>query len=258
MPTEANDGVPVKDVVLRVECELGQAVRDNRDTHRDLETWAAAIVLTLETDATGSVIPTAGVNGPWGAGKFGVSFDAGVTAKSTRTALVTASFLLKDLTKAKCPPHSTSPLSDPLGLTLWIDRALADLKDEPGEFLKKESKSLGYTVSFSVDTTAGATPGFTLTKWTGSSPIGLDRKDLNTLEIAMASGVDETTSLERVPSPSPKERKMGTFFMRYNSGTEKPEFFRRKTIKSSSTTSDRLNAILNQLTLKQLNTTLGR
>jgi hypothetical protein len=183
MPTQQNDGISVSRVVDRVKCELGKALEDNPS----FGSWAGVITLTLEVDQTGAVVPSTSLVGPFNAGTYGLDLSAGVTAKSVQTSLVNIYFPVYELLAfaERCPIGPTNQLEDSLGLKEWVDRTLT-LKTNEGALFKDKDKAIGYTLEFDLDLTAGVTPGFTFTRVSGKAGLSVDRKTVNTLEIALA------------------------------------------------------------------------
>jgi hypothetical protein len=182
-PTEQNDGISINRVVDRVKCELGRALADNSS----LESWAGVITLTLEVDQTGSVIPSSSLAGPFGAGTYGLDISAGVTGKSVQTSLVNVYFPVYELLAFAnaCPIAPRNQLEDSLGLHEWVNRTLS-LRTDEGALFKDKDKAIGYTLEFDLDLTAGITPGFTFSRVSGKVGLSVDRKTVNTLEIALA------------------------------------------------------------------------
>lgn len=172
LPVERNDGISIQRVTERVKCELGQALSLNSE----LLSWAGVIILTLEIDNAGSVLPSATFLGPVGAGTYAVDVSAGLSAKSVQTSLVNVYFPVYDLVASadKCPPEPWHPLEDRLGLKEWVARAL-DLKNSGGLFRDKD-KAIGYTVEFDLEISAGATPGFNFARVTDKTGLSISRK----------------------------------------------------------------------------------
>jgi hypothetical protein len=258
-PTELNDGISINRVVDRVKCELGKALEDNRD----LESWAGVITLTLEVDQTGSVVPSSSLTGPFNTGTYGLDISAGVTGKSVQTSLVNVYFPVYELlTFANaCPIAPKNQLEDTLGLHEWVERTLA-LRQDEGAAFKDKDKAIGYTLEFDLDLTAGITPGFTFTRVSGKAGLSVDRKTVNTLEIALAdAGIKppkRVPILVRVPpKPTSSTAKPAEVPLTVDQKKE-PEvryekhYVTRPGTKVTDDTKKRLDVIIQQLQLKNL------
>jgi hypothetical protein len=151
-----------------------------------------------------------------------------------------------------------------LGLREWVERTLT-LKTDEGATFKDKDKAIGYTLEFDLDLTAGITPGFTFTRVSGKSGLSVDRKTVNTLEIALAdAGIkppQRVPVLVRVPvKPAPgttrpaeaapaedEARKQEAPAFRYEK-----RYVVRPGTKVSDDTKKRLDVIIQQLQLKNL------
>ena len=261
-PTEQNDGISINRIVDRVKCELGMALRDNPA----LGTWAGVITLTLEVDQTGSVIPSSSLTGPFSTGTYGLDISAGVTGKSVQTSLVNVYFPVYELLAFAdaCPIAPTNQLEDSLGLREWVKRTLA-LRPDEGAAFKDKDKAIGYTLEFDLDLTAGISPGFTFTRVSGKAGLSVDRKTVNTLEIALAdAGISPPTPVPvyvRVPvKPKPGEARPAEVAPSADE-TKKSEsqtfrYERRYVVRPGRGVTDdtkkRLDVIIQQLQLKNL------
>ncbi len=261
-PTELNDGVSINRVVDRVKCELGKALEQNSA----LESWAGVITLTLEVDQTGSVVPSSSLTGPFNAGTYGLDISAGVTGKSVQTSLVNVYFPVYELLAFAnaCPIAPKNQLEDALGLREWVERTLA-LRTDEGATFKDKDKAIGYTLEFDLDLTAGITPGFTFTRVSGKAGLSVDRKTVNTLEIALADAgikppqrvsvlvpvpvkpASGTTRPAEVAPPGDEAKKPETPPVRYEK-----RYVVRPGTKVSDDTRKRLDVIIQQLQLKNL------
>jgi len=261
-PTELNDGVSINRVVDRVKCELGKALAQNPT----LESWAGAITLTLEVDQTGSVLPSTSLIGPFNAGTYGLDIVAGVTGKSVQTSLVNVYFPVYELLAfaEACPIAPRNQLEDSLGLREWVERTLA-LKRDEGAAFKDKDKAIGYTLEFDLDLTAGITPGFTFTRASGKTGLSVDRKTVNTLEIALAdAGIKPpglVPALVRVPVQPPPGTTKPAEAPLVEDGAKKQEaptfryekrYVARPGTRVSDDTKKRLDVIIQQLQLKNL------
>jgi hypothetical protein len=261
-PTEQNDGISIKRVVERVKCELGAALQDNGS----LESWAGVITLTLEVDQTGSVVPSASLAGPFNAGAYGLDIGGGVTGKSVQTSLVNVYFPVYELLAFAnaCPIAPKNQLEDSLGLREWVDRTLS-LKADEGAVFKDKDKAIGYTLEFDLDLTAGITPGFTFTRVSSKTGFSVDRKTVNTLEIALADAgiqpprrVPEIVRVPVKPTPGtmkPAQEGAATDDTKKQEG-QKFRYEKRYVVRHGAGVSDdtkkRLDVIIQQLQLKNL------
>lgn len=257
-PTQQNDRVSINRVVDRVKCELGRALADNSS----LESWAGVITLTLEVDQTGSVVPSSSLTGPFGTGTYGLDIGAGVTGKSVQTSLVNVYFPVYELLAFAnaCPVAPRNQLEDSLGLHEWVNRTLS-LRTDEGALFKDKDKAIGYTLEFDLDLTAGITPGFTFTRVSGKAGLSVDRKTVNTLEIALADvGIKpprrELVTMRPLPSkPSGEAKPAGAAITDDNKKTEpspQKRYVTRPGTGVSEDTKRRLDAIIQQLQLKNL------
>ncbi|MGZ5529417.1 MAG: hypothetical protein ACXWJB_12140 [Limisphaerales bacterium] len=186
MPTEQFDGVSVAAVGARVHCELGDAYRELLPRHPELSRWAAGTSLTLAVDQTGSVVPSSTLTGPFNAGTFGVDISLGATGKATRTALKKSYISLAESLTYSCPPAAVNPLQNSLGLKEWIVRVFEAQDADPNPTrLDPKDKAIGYTLEFSLDLAAGATPGFTFSRVSGKGAFAIDSKATHSLDLAL-------------------------------------------------------------------------
>ncbi|WP_152104104.1 hypothetical protein [Bradyrhizobium ottawaense] len=210
-PTEQYDGISINRVVDRVKCELGAALSEEPI----LQSWVGVITLTLEVDHTGSVLPSTSLTGPFNAGTYGLDISAGATGKSVQTSLVNVYFPVYELLAfaEACPIAPRNQLEDSLGLHEWVTRTLS-LKTSEGAVFKDKDKAIGYTLEFDLDLTAGITPGFTFSRVSGKAGLSINRRTVNTLQIALAdAGISppkRIPSYVRVPvRPKPGEGQPG-------------------------------------------------
>lgn len=195
LPYESSDGIAIARVVERVKCELGAAL----SKHKQLSSWAAVMTLTLQVDHSGGVAPSVSMSGPLSPGTYGIDFSVGASTKAARTSLITLYFPVYQAMEfaEACPARVSNYLEDTLGLQVWIDRVFEAGATEGFNFDKE--KAIGHTLEFTLDLTAGFTPGFTFTNWSGKGAFGVGRKGVNTLDVVM---VDAAI----VPMPPPAKR----------------------------------------------------
>jgi hypothetical protein len=140
----ATGGIPVRDIVMRVKCELAEAFDQKvQDPHfRWMADWTAKVDLTLQADASGGFNPGGSYISPiqtesisWGkvTRNFTQDFTLGaglnLSEKATRTEMISFSLSLKELKawrktqRPLCVPDGRE-LAGELGFKEWVDTAL--------------------------------------------------------------------------------------------------------------------------------------
>lgn len=185
--------ISIRRVVDRIQCELGEVVRQNPQERRWLMSWAAGFTLTLRVEEQGSVTPSASslvalAGGP-GGDLFGAGLSATGGANAKRIATMTSRVRLKDAGKFRCEFPAGAGLEGGLGIGEWLDRSIGSINDKDAA---KRPRSIGYTVEFVVLKSGRASADFTLlpVKPPGNFGFGIlgsaQRLDTHTLDIAFA------------------------------------------------------------------------
>ncbi|WP_159007776.1 hypothetical protein [Bradyrhizobium sp. S69] len=164
------DGVPVRDVVQRIKCELNTAISTPLQKAKEDEnlawfkTWTAKIDLTLavsdlaQINPTGSTVsplqnayPNVGPSALGGtaiaaaAQKFTFGFNAAATGQRTRTEDISFTLSMEELEKTPakdCERLLQSQSADSLGFNEWIDTRVFSLvlPDKNGEVILAEGQ----------------------------------------------------------------------------------------------------------------------
>ncbi len=155
---QATGGIPVRDIVQRVKCEITDAFdkKTQDPKFRWMKTWTAKVDLTLVANAQAGVSPGASLIaplknaypavGPSSLGgttisavkqQFSFSASANLNEQAIRTELISFSLALDELKvwreklkSAVCRPSFESDLAGSLGLKEWIDEALTPVSAE--------------------------------------------------------------------------------------------------------------------------------
>lgn len=185
--------ISIRRVVDRIQCELGEVVRQNPKERSWLMSWAAGFTLTLRVEEQGSVTPNASslvalAGGP-GGDLFGAGLSATGGANAKRIATMTSRVRLQDAGKFHCEFPPGTGLEGGLGIGEWLDRSVGSTDSKEAS---KRPRSIGYTVEFVVLKSGRASADFTLlpVKPPGNFGFGLlgaaQRADTHTLDIAFA------------------------------------------------------------------------
>jgi hypothetical protein len=207
LPPYPDDAVSTAEIVRHIKCELREAVW-SKPGHEWLNTWNAALVLSLEVFHNGEVGADTAVVLPLGhGGSFLPNLTGTLSGQATRTERISFNESLSALRRdptLRCEERDTERYGR-LGGRLGI----ADLFERAGRTRKVANLTgltqLDYNLDFIIKSNAGLAPRFLVV------PIGHDRTIGGGVKLAGSNSDSQTLKLTLVPpAQGPTSRGLAT------------------------------------------------